>query len=102
MTKSELFKRIFELNAAGEEYCSKIPSEIRACFFDNPYATNREVVIDLLMKAYFTESEYESMNWFLYEWINNNNLSCFINGKEYKFSSIDEYISFLKEHENWV
>jgi len=101
MTKLEVFRRIYDLYSEAEDYINQVPSDLNTFFFENTYSNNREMIVDVLMRAYFTESENESVYWFLYEWHNNKDLTISIDDHEYKFNTIDDYIDYLKQYEGW-
>lgn len=101
MTKIEVFKKIFELHSKAEEYYETVPSDLSSIFFENEYSNNREMIVEVLMRAYFTETENASIGWFLYDWYSDRELFAVVDGQEYKFETIDDYIAYLTEYEGW-
>ena len=95
MTKLEVFRKIYDLHDEGEKYYNEVPSDLACGLFDNRYSTNRDMTVDVLMRAYFTPSENEDVCWFLYEWYNNKSLTITIASEEFSFDTVDEYIVYL-------
>lgn len=101
MHKLDIFREIYRLRREGDAWLDKIPVEISAAFFDNPYADSLCKTIDLLTREVFTEPEIEDMDWFLVDWFFSQDLAAVLNGNEVAIHSIDDYINLLMNEGNW-
>lgn len=52
----------------GDEWIDRVPREISAAFFDNPYVESLQFKVDLLIKTIFDDALLHEVEWFLYEW----------------------------------
>lgn len=104
MNKIDVFKELVRLKEEGDKWVKSLPREINTAFFDNPYVDSLESTINLLMKAAFSLDEQDDVEWFMDEWmssVRSKELCWVIDGNEYHFSGIDDYIEFLKVHRGW-
>jgi hypothetical protein len=102
MSKIELFRKIYDNHCKTEKWIDSIPSDIRTAFYDNTYIETLQQQSDMLIKQIFSEEEIGDMEWFLYEWANGGDRIWRINGQEFGFENIDDYIEMLVEHRGWV
>lgn len=98
MKKSDVFRKLVKLRTDADVFMNSIPSPINDAIFDNDYSNSQGLMIDMLTDEYFGKHA-ESVYWFLYEWKPGYTVS--IDGKEKGINSLDEYIKWMIEHEDF-
>lgn len=102
VNKEQIFRELVKNESIREEYFDRLPQDICMAFIDNEYVNNLLHERDMLIRLIFGEHS-DSIEWFLYEW---NPDSCReydveYQGKRAKIKNIDEYISWMKENEDF-
>ena len=99
--KEHTFREFYKLHQTRNDWLDTIPYQIADAFVDNPYMEVLHDQISLLMRSVYTQEEQEAIEWFLWEWDDNHSLEWIVDGVEYRFKDIDDYIEFLNKHFEW-
>ena len=102
MNKIALLKELYQNHIDGEKWLSRVPNDISACFFDNPFVESIYKSNAVLMESIFSEEELESVYWIMYEWSSSPLQTLINDGVEYKFNDIDDIAEYLIDHEGWM
>lgn len=97
-TKEGLFRELYRNGEKQKEYADKIPLDIRMAFIDNEYAVRMNHENVMLLKAVFG-SHYDSVSWFLNEWRPGFEIG--IDEVTEKIMDIDQFINWMKKHEDF-
>ena len=99
--KEHTFREFHKLHQTRNDWLDTIPYQIADAFVENPYMEVLHDQINLLMSSVYTQEEQEAIEWFLCEWEENNSLEWIVDGVEYRFKDIDDYIEFLNNYFRW-
>ena len=99
MNKEAIFRQIVKCHNDRDEYLDKVPTDLQASLFDNRYTDSLCEERDILLKTIFGEHT-ESIEWFLYEW--KPGMKCASDGVETTIYSLDAYIEWIRENEDFV
>jgi hypothetical protein len=94
VTKSEIFKNLYNNLQARHEFTDKLPQSIAQAFWDNEMIEAYDRDVSMLMKAIFPD-HIESIYWFLYEWRPGFEVN------DTPIHNIDQYIEYLKANEDF-
>ena len=71
MNVNKFRKLMIELRAAqarSDAWLDTVPREVNAVFFDNPHVDTLERTKTILLDALFEDALRQEVDWFLYEW----------------------------------
>lgn len=97
-TKEEVFRIIWQQKQLADKFIDSLPRSINEAFFANEYTDAYNVISDTLMMEYFGR-HWDSVYWFLYEW--KQGFMVGIYTADTVINNIDEYIEWMKKHENF-
>ena len=83
----------------GDEWMDKVPHEVSAAFFDNPYVDSLQFRVDLLIKTMFDEPLLMEVSWFLYEWEESKDESLrtisYPDGRKFVINNVTDFCDYL-------
>lgn len=94
MNKEQIVREIINRHKKANDWLDKVPSEISASFFDNPYTENLSLLLDILENELLGNDLDDMVCHYMYEmdFGTRNNESII----GFKISNIDEFINYLK------
>lgn len=97
-----LISLLKDLETQGDEWIDKVPHEVNASFFDNPYVNCLQKTNDLLMATVFANKPelLEEVEWFLYEWEKDKDpIYRTINTVDstYTIDTVDNFVNYLED-----
>lgn len=97
-TKEEVFRIIWQQKQLADKFIDSLPTSINEAFFANEFADAYYRISETVMKEYFGRN-WDSIAWFLYEWKQGYMVG--ILTADTVINNIDEYIEWMKKHENF-
>ena len=94
-----LIEKLMQEQQHGDAWMDKVPREINAAFFDNPYVDSMIKRGDLLMAALFEEPLLMEVTWFLYEWSADKDESLrtitYPDGRKFVINNVTDFCDYL-------
>jgi hypothetical protein len=95
----DLIEKLMHYDKVADDWMDKVPSEINSAFFDNPFVDALQHTKDLLLIALFDKPLLDEVNWFLYEWKAERDVSLrtisFPDGCKYIINNLDDFVNYL-------
>jgi hypothetical protein len=95
----DLIENLMHYDKVANEWMDKVPSEINSAFFDNPYVDSIQHANSILLTALFDKPLYDEVNWFLYEWKAEKDVSLrtisFPDGCKYIINDLHDFVNYL-------
>lgn len=83
----------------GDTWVERVPNEVSAAFFDNPLSESLMEQTTLLMHALFEDNLYHEVEWFLYEWKSDADVTLrtitYPDGRQVTINDLTEFCNYL-------
>jgi hypothetical protein len=95
----ELMCQLKKYDAKADAWLDRVPQEINSVFFDNPYVDALQHTKELLLTTLFDKPLRDEVDWFLYEWSEEKDVSLrtitYPNGSKYIINTLDDFVDYL-------
>jgi hypothetical protein len=95
----ELMLQLKNYEAKADAWLDTVPREINSVFFDNPYVDALHHTKDVLLSALFDKPLRDEVDWFLYEWAEDKDVSLrtisYPSGPTYVINTLDDFVNYL-------
>lgn len=94
-----LVEQLVQYRKEADDWLDTIPPEINQVFFDNPYVDYLQRAQSLLMERVFDKPLLNEVDWFMYEWGADKDVSLrtisYPDGSKYIINDIADFCDYL-------